>query len=239
MIKVDLHTHTVATGHAFNTVSEMAARAKEIGIEILGFAEHGPILPDGASVSYFNVGKRLPNYIDGVRILFGAELNIISAEGELDLEEKVIKDLDYVIAGMHIYKDNEGKGKEYYTKAIVNAIKNPLVQMISHPYLVGRNGLDIDIDIITETACEYDKLLEVNSSFFYKSGVDKRVPELIKRMVEILKSHNKKTIINSDAHMIYELGKDKEVREKFNYLGLTEDDIINNDIEAVKAYFGL
>ena len=39
---LDLHTHTVASGHGYSTIQEMAAAAKEKGIRILGITEHGP-----------------------------------------------------------------------------------------------------------------------------------------------------------------------------------------------------
>lgn len=44
-ILLDLHTHIIASGHAYSTMQEMAARDSEIGLEILGITEHGPSIP--------------------------------------------------------------------------------------------------------------------------------------------------------------------------------------------------
>ena len=235
MLKVDLHTHTIASGHGFHTLDEMTKEAKKRGIEVLGITEHGPAMPDGASLNYFWTSKRLPKVINSVRVLFGVEANITNKDGNLDLPEERIEKLDIVMAGLHKKCGYEDLGKEENTEAIINAIKNPLVHMISHPYNV---GFETDIEKVTEAACRHDKLLEINASYFFtkKAGFEK-THDKIKRMVEILKKKNKKIIINSDAHNMYEIGRDEEVREKFDYLGLNDEDILNNDIEALQKYF--
>ena len=56
-------------------------------------------------------------------------------------------------------------------------------------------------------------------------------------MVAVYKKHGKKLLINSDAHDALHVGDDKKIREYFNELGLTEADIMNNDVEAVKKFF--
>lgn len=52
-ILLDLHTHTIASGHAYSTMQEMAARASEIGLKILGITEHGPSIPGGTAPLLF------------------------------------------------------------------------------------------------------------------------------------------------------------------------------------------
>ena len=42
---LDVHTHTIASGHAFSSLQEMTMAAKEKGLEILGITEHGPHIP--------------------------------------------------------------------------------------------------------------------------------------------------------------------------------------------------
>ena len=39
---LDLHTHTVVSGHAYCSLREMAKAASEKGLEVLGITEHAP-----------------------------------------------------------------------------------------------------------------------------------------------------------------------------------------------------
>ena len=50
---LDLHTHTIASGHAYGTIREMAQAAAERGLQVLGLTEHGPGLPDACHPIYF------------------------------------------------------------------------------------------------------------------------------------------------------------------------------------------
>ncbi len=100
-MKTDLHTHTVLSGHAFGTVQESAGAAKRKGISLLAITDHGPAMLGSACEIYFKCGDRVPKVIEGVRILFGVEANIINENRDLDLPEKVLKKLDLVMAGFH------------------------------------------------------------------------------------------------------------------------------------------
>lgn len=242
MLKADLHTHTIASTHAFHTIDEMAREAAKSGIEVLGIADHGPSMPDGPSQDYFICGaKRLARDICGVRLLFGVEANIMDRDGSLDIEERVMKMLDFVIASLHNIPDYTDQGKEGNTDAIINAMKNPYVKIIGHPYGSGKD-LEVDIEKIAEAACNEDVLLEINASYFYVKDWlrdEAKTFEDIKKMISILKKARKKMIINSDAHSAYEIGRDEEAREKFGYMGLEENDIINYNMDEFKKYFNI
>ncbi|MGI6120647.1 MAG: PHP domain-containing protein, partial [Desulfosporosinus sp.] len=83
-IKVDLHTHTVASGHAYSTISENAQAALRKGIKLLGMTDHGPSMPGTPHLYHFGNLSILPEELYGVRILPGVEANITNHEGELD-----------------------------------------------------------------------------------------------------------------------------------------------------------
>lgn len=74
---LDVHTHTVASGHAFSTLQEMAVAASEKGLKLLGITEHAPGIPGACSPIYFRNLHVVPRRIYGVELLLGAELNII------------------------------------------------------------------------------------------------------------------------------------------------------------------
>jgi putative hydrolase len=82
-INADLHTHTVASGHAYSTVDEMARGAFNKGIKLIGITDHGPKLPGGPNVYHFGNFSIVPDELYGVRIVKGVEANILK-NGKLD-----------------------------------------------------------------------------------------------------------------------------------------------------------
>ena len=74
---LDIHTHTIASGHAYNTIYEMAQSASRKGLALLGISDHGPAMEGSASKHYFRSGRCIPRELYGVKILFGCELNIM------------------------------------------------------------------------------------------------------------------------------------------------------------------
>ena len=82
---MDLHTHTIASGHAYNTILEMSQAAREKGLELLGITEHGPAMKGSCQTIYFQNVKVLPRERFGVTTHFGVELNILAEDGRVDL----------------------------------------------------------------------------------------------------------------------------------------------------------
>jgi len=175
--------------------------------------------------------------IEGVRVLFGVEANIIDIHGNLDLANDVLERLDFVMAGFHKNETYHDEGIKKNTEVLIKVIQNPLVKIIYHPYaLIAK----VDIEKITKIAIKEKVLLELNASYFYQNKiVDQDIWYNIKLMVKILKENNKKILINSDAHSQYEVGKFGAVIEKFDELGITKDDILNNDKQAVLDFLGI
>lgn len=99
---VDLHTHTTASGHAYNSIYEMVKSAATKGVELLGITDHGPAMEGSASKHYFRASSRIPRSLFGIRILLGAELNILDYNGSVDLEADFIRPLDFAIGSLHI-----------------------------------------------------------------------------------------------------------------------------------------
>ena len=84
MLKVDLHTHSLISGHALNTVDELAREARKKKMHLLGIVEHGPSMEGTPHEGYFWISDKL-NKLYGIEILLGVEANIISENGEIDL----------------------------------------------------------------------------------------------------------------------------------------------------------
>ena len=129
---LDLHTHTIASGHAYNTMNEMIAAAKSRGLEIYGITEHAPRMNGSCTEMYFQNFRILSREKDGMTVLHGVELNILDAEGHVDLTERVLAEMDIGIASMHLPCYTSG-GIVENTKAYLNVMKNPYVNIIGHP----------------------------------------------------------------------------------------------------------
>ena len=80
----DLHTHTVASGHAFSTLKENIEEAAAKGLKAMGTSDHYSAMPGSAQPIYFTNFKAIKEKILGVRIFTGMEANIIDLEGKLD-----------------------------------------------------------------------------------------------------------------------------------------------------------
>ncbi|HHW42993.1 MAG TPA: PHP domain-containing protein [Desulfotomaculum sp.] len=100
-LQADLHTHTIASGHAFSTVKEMASAAAAAGLQLLGIADHGVNMPGAPHEYYFSQLLTLPDEIEGIHILKGVEANIIDSNGNLDMPVEILSRLDLVLAGFH------------------------------------------------------------------------------------------------------------------------------------------
>ena len=82
--EADLHVHTVASGHAYSTIGEIAVEAGRKGLRLVGMTDHGPALPGGPHPYHFAALRFVPETLHGVRILRGVEANILGP-GQLDL----------------------------------------------------------------------------------------------------------------------------------------------------------
>ena len=68
---LDMHTHTIASGHAYSTVIEMAKEASKRELKYLGITDHGPEMPGGPHIFHIGNQRVYPETIYGVKILKG------------------------------------------------------------------------------------------------------------------------------------------------------------------------
>ena len=96
-VELDVHTHTVASGHAFSSLQEMAQAAAGKGLKLLGITEHAPSIPGTCNPIYFRNLYVVPRHMYGIDLLLGAEINILDGDGNLDLDEFYLKMLDLIL----------------------------------------------------------------------------------------------------------------------------------------------
>ena len=68
---LDIHTHTTASGHAYNTIYEMAQSASRKGLALLGISDHGPAMEGSANKDYFRSSRCIPRELYGAKIWVG------------------------------------------------------------------------------------------------------------------------------------------------------------------------
>jgi putative hydrolase len=234
MLSIDLHIHTLRSSEAFSSLYEIAYEAQNRDMLMIGITDHGPGVPEGAVESYFRQGKRLPDRLLGVRLLFGAEMNIMNEAGGLDLPDEVVDLLDLPTAGLHRPVVNT---VEANTRAVINAIKSGRVKIITHPC---SSAAVVDIGAVTLEAISSRVLLEVNASHFrYPEHLDAGYLERLKIMIRLCREFHHPLIVGSDAHFYLEVGDDRELQKYYRELGLRVDDVINNDLQKVQKFFGI
>ena len=200
-ISLDVHTHTIASGHAYSTLQEMVTAAQQKNLDILGITEHAPGIPGTCHPIYFRNLHVVPRQMGNLRLLLGAELNILDTKGTLDLDEYYYKLLDIRIAGIHLLCW-EGGTIEENTAGMIAAIRNPWTQIISHP---GDGTAELFFEPIVLAAKETGTLLEINNSSL---NPRRKKDTALKNNLEILrlcKRYEVPVILGSDAHISYDI----------------------------------
>lgn len=165
MYPVDLHMHTVASTHAYSTLSDYIAQAKQKGIKLFAITDHGPDMEDAPHHWHFINMRIWPRVVDGVGILRGIEANIKNVDGEIDCSGKMFDSLDLIIAGFHepVFAPHD---KATNTQAMIATIASGNVHIISHP---GNPKYEIDVKAVAEAAAKHQVALESNNSSFLHS----------------------------------------------------------------------
>ena len=158
----DTHAHTIASGHAYSSLKEMAYAASKNGLEVLSLTEHAPQnAGDLVKEIYFRNFNVIPREMHGVKLLLGTELNIMNPDGDLDLSESLCRNLDIVIASIHSPCYGLDHTREENTKAYTAVMKKPYVDIIGHP---DDGRFPVDYEVLVQTAKETKTLLEINNS---------------------------------------------------------------------------
>lgn len=219
----DLHIHTIASGHAFSTIDEVAKVASEKGLKVIAITDHGPAMPGGAHEYYFWNLKAIPKELYGVRILKGVEANIVDTSGVLDLSDEILKMLDIVIVAIHPFLGYDGLSASDNTKALLKAFDNPYVNVLAHP---GNPLFPFDYEKVIKKALHCNVLLEINNS---SKQIRTGSLENCIKIAGILSENKAYTVLGSDAHFKTEVGNLSDAVSIAKQGGLTDEKILNYD----------
>ncbi|MFD1562383.1 DNA polymerase/3'-5' exonuclease PolX [Haloarchaeobius amylolyticus] len=196
-IRGDFHTHT-EWSDGNTTIETMVEAAAERGYDYFGIADHaeGPGIVGEMGLSDTEILEQVEE-IRAVgddaelEVLAGIEANV-DADGEIDLSDEVIDELDVIVASTHSALDQDA---ETATDRLVRAAENPAIDVLGHPsgrLLNQRSGLDYDVTAVGRAAAEHDTALEVNS--------DPRRLDLWGSAVQAVLEEGAPIAIDTDSH---------------------------------------
>jgi DNA polymerase (family 10) len=195
-IRGDLHMHTTETdGRA--TLQEMAEAAHQRGYEYIAITDHSKALAmangldEKRAVAFAHQVREMDQKHFGLRVFSGIECDI-RRDGEMDLENDALAELDFVIGSVHSHMNLEANEM---TDRLMRALECPYLRLLGHPtgrMLLHRDGFPFDFDLIAAEAARRNVYLEINAS-------PERL-DLAPTFVRTAKAKGCKFVINTDAH---------------------------------------
>jgi DNA polymerase (family X) len=219
----DVHMHTVETDGR-NTIEEMAEAAKARGYKYMAITDHSKNLAfangldDKRALAHIERIRGASRQMDGIRIFAGIEVDIL-ADGELDLSDEVLAQMDLVIASVHsVFNQEPAK----MTDRLLRAISNPNVSIIGHPtgrILLRRDSYQFDMHAVLSAAAKHKVAMELNS---YPDRLDLNDVHLREA-----KQLGVKIVINTDSHHTSHMEKIRYGVVQARRAWLTKDDVLN------------
>lgn len=229
---VDLHTHTIASGHAYNTINEMVRAAADKNLEIFGITEHAPAMPGTCTSMYFANLSTLPREKMGLRVLYGVELNIVDYDGHVDLPDNTLAEMDIAIASMHSPCFKSGT-KEENTRTYLKVMKHPYINIIGHP---DDGRFPVNYKALAEGAREYGVLLEVNNSSLAPDSYRENARENYVKMLEYCRQFETPVVVDSDAHVDLDVGDHGFAMALLEEINFPEKLVVNANPKLLEKY---
>ena len=220
----DVHMHTVETDGK-NTIAEMASAARARGYKYIAITDHSKNLAfangldDKRAVEHIRRIRETGKQVDGITIFAGIEVDIL-AEGDLDLSDDVLAQMDVVIASVHSVFNQE---PEKMTDRLLKAIANPNTSILGHPtgrLLLRRDAYKFDMTAVLAAAAKNKVAMELNS---YPDRLDLNDVHLRQA-----KQQGVKIVISTDSHHTSHLEKIRYGILQARRASLTKDDVLNS-----------
>jgi len=152
------------------TLAEMAAAARDRGMQYLGIADHSRSARYAGGLSIERVRDQWAE-IDALNKSFGGKFHLfkgtecdILPDGSLDYPDELLDGFDYVVASVH---SSFTLPRDEMTKRLVKAVSNPRVTMLGHPtgrLLLARDGYAVDLEAVIDAAASAGTMIEINAN---------------------------------------------------------------------------
>lgn len=230
-ILLDLHTHSIASGHGTShTITDMARRASEISLPILGVADHGPATAGSGRVSYFRSLVLAPRKRFGVSIFYGVELNIIDRHGNVDLPDDLLSSLDYAFIGMHRPVSVCGSRNEN-TAACIHAMDHPKVRFIAH---ADDGKFPMDYERLLLAAKQKHVYPELNDRSLMPDSYRKASPANSRKLLSLCMDMELPILLSSDSHGAAHIADMRRCIPLLEELSFPPRLVINSDIDLFR-----
>ena len=219
----DVHMLTDETDGK-NTIEEMADAALAHGYKYIAITDHSKNLAfangldDKRALAHIQRIREVSERMNGIRIFAGIEVDILG-DGDLDLSDEVLCQMDMVIASVHSQFNQD---REKMTERLLKAIENPNTSILGHPtgrQLLRRDAYSFDMDAILKFAAKHKVAMELNS---YPERLD--LNDIHLRQA---KQHGVKVVINTDSHHTSHLNKIRYGVLQARRAWLTKADVLN------------
>jgi DNA polymerase (family X) len=194
----DLQMHTPASDGR-NTIEEMGEAARALGYEYIALTDHSQAvtvangMDEKRTLAQIKKIRAAQERVDGIRLLTGIEVDI-RKNGQMDLDDEVLAQLDVVVASVHSFMNMP---HEEMTDRILAAIENPYTQIIAHPtgrLVMRREGFEYDMERVIDAAVKAGVAMECNAA---PERLDLKDVHL-----RLAKQRGAKIVISTDAHSV-------------------------------------
>jgi len=218
-----VHMHTVETDGR-NTIEEMAEAAKQHGYQYMAITDHSKNLAfangldDPRALAHIQRIREANDRIEGIQIFAGVEVDIL-ADGDLDLSDEVLSQMDIVIASIHSHFNLDSVKM---TERLLKAIENPNTSVIGHPtgrQLLRRDEYAFDMGAVLKAAAKRKVAMELNA---YPDRLD-----LSDVHLRQAKQYGVKIVINTDSHHTSHMDKIRYGILQARRAWLTKEDVLN------------
>jgi DNA polymerase (family 10) len=221
--------HTSETDGS-NTISEMAEAALARGLKYIAITDHSKNLAmtngmdDKRALAHVKRIREVDAEMQGhIRVLAGIEVDIL-AEGELDLNDSTLAEMDIVVASVHSRFDQT---IEQMTDRILRAIENRHVRILGHPTgrkVLKRDAYALHVDTILKRAAELGVAVEHNAN--------PARADLNDLHLRLAKQYGCKIVVNTDAHSTIELDQMRYGIAQLRRAWLSAQDVLNTQHTA-------
>lgn len=236
----DYHTHTIYS-HGSGTIEDNVKAALSKGLKEIAICDHGPghylygVKKRNIPIMRDEIDRLNDKYSGQIKILLGVEANLVGFQGNIDMDDELIKLTDLLLLGYHygITPTSIRDGLGFYimnplskalpiyrksivelnTRAFIKAINNFPIDFITHPGSKAR----VDIGLLAQEAAKVGTALEINSKHSQLS-VDN---------IKIAMREKVDFIVNSDAHSPEDVGNVQESIARAREAGLPLERIRN------------
>lgn len=231
-IYADLHTHSISSGHGSkDTLTNMIRSASASGLSILGISEHGPATAGSAKISYFRNMKLADRKRFGIRVLYGVELNILNAAGDVDLEDHLLSELDYAIISIHSTIFSPYSSHDF-TPIYLKALVHPKVRFLGH---IDDDRFPVDFEYLLNSVKSRGVFPEINNNSLMPDAYRVNGHRNCREILNICKRIGLPVLLSSDSHGKDHIGDMQYIFPLLEELDFPPSLILNSDTAALSG----